>query len=82
MLALAALLAAPALAAADYVPGQLIARFDGQPIARTVDLPPGVSVQAGVDALRANSHVDYAVPNYIARASGVPNDPGTVPPAG
>ena len=81
LLALAALPAAPALAAADYVPGQLIARFDGQPIARTVDLPPGVSVHAGVDALRANSHVDYAVPNYIATASSLPNDPGTVPPA-
>jgi serine protease len=82
MLALAALPAAPALAADDYAPGQLIARFDGQRFGRAVDLPEGVGVRAGVAALRSNPNVAYAAPNYIATASGLPNDPGTVPPAG
>ena len=82
LLALAALPAAPALGAGDYVPGQLMARFDGERAGRAFDLPAGVSVRAGVAALRANPNVDYAVPNYIATASGLPNDPGTVPPVG
>ena len=58
LLALAALPAAPALGAGEYVPGQFMARFDGERAGRAFDLPAGVSVRAGVAALRANPHVD------------------------
>ncbi len=71
----------PALAP-EFVPGQLIARFDGQRFGRTVRLPHSVGVHAAIAALRSNPEVAYAVPNYVATASGLPNDPGTVPPAG
>ena len=66
----------------DFAPGELIARFDGQRFGRMIRLPHGVGVRAAIAALRSNPDVAYAVPNYIATASGLPNDPGTVPPAG
>jgi serine protease len=86
---LAALLAA--LPAADagaaqkpqrFAGGELVARFDGQPSGGTVRLPPGVGVREAVTALRENPEISYAHPNYIATASALPNDPGTIPPAG
>jgi serine protease len=61
-----------------YVPGQLLVRFDGGG-EKLVDLPQGVDVGSAQQALDANPAVDYAVPNYIAHASAIPNDPG---PAG
>ena len=92
MLALAALPAALALAPAAsaqsadrapaYAPGELVARFQDQPAGRAIRLPQGVGVREAVRALRANPRVDYAVPNYIATASGLPNDSGAVTPAG
>jgi serine protease len=69
-------------AAPSFAPGELVARFDGQRFGRPVHLPPGVGVRQAVRALRSNPDVVYAVPNYIATASSLPNDPGTVPPAG
>jgi serine protease len=82
--ALAALAAMPAAAigAPDFVPGQVVTRFDGQPTGAAVDLPAGVSVREAAAALRTNPAVKYAVPNYIATASSLPDDPGTVPPGG
>lgn len=73
---------APNVAAApNFVAGQVVARFDGQGVGRALPLPAGVGVLRAVRALRSNPHVKYAVPNYIATASAIPNDPGTVPPA-
>jgi serine protease len=59
----------------DFVPGELLVRFDtgGE---RLVELPEGVEVGDAVAALRSNRGVAYANPNYLARASSVPNDPG------
>lgn len=73
--------AAPAARAetASYVPGEVLVHYRGQPGERELKLPVGVTVSEAVDALRANSRVDYANPNYIVRAAvacGPPNDPG------
>lgn len=48
------------------------------PNARVVRLQRGVSVSAALRKLRRQSGVAYAVPNYIAHASGswIPDDPG------
>ena len=70
--------AADAPSHASYVPGQLLVRFDGGR-EQVLDLPQGASLPAAEQALDTNPAVDYAVPNYVAHASGIPNDPG---PAG
>jgi serine protease len=75
--------AQPAAASPDFVPGEVVVRFEGEGPGEAVELPQGVAVGTAAAALRANPRVAYAVPNYIATASAfVPNDPGTVPPAG
>ena len=61
-----------------YVPGELLVRFDGG-AERVLQLPPGADLPTAEQALAANPAVAYAVPNYVAHASGIPNDPG---PAG
>jgi serine protease len=81
--ALAAAPAAPASAPADppaFVPGELLVGFESGR-ERVLELPDSVGVGEAAAALRANGAVAYAVPNYIARASTAPNDPGlgTVP---
>lgn len=84
LLAAALLAAAPAAAVAahpGFAPGEVVVRMDGQRAGGAVELPPSVSVGEAVGALRSNPRVDYAVPNHIATASGVPNDPGTAPPS-
>jgi serine protease len=63
---------------APYVPGELLVKFDGGG-ERVLQLPQGVSLSTAEQALVANPAVAYAVPNYIAHASAIPNDPG---PAG
>ena len=60
---------------AGYVPGQLLVRFDGGH-ERLLKLPAGVDVPTAERALEANPAVDYAVPNYVAHTSSVPDDPG------
>lgn len=57
------------------VPGELLVRYDRGP-ERVLELPPAVSPGEAAAALRANPTVAYAVPNYIAHTSMVPNDPG------
>ncbi len=69
------------VAAPDFAPGEVVTQFDGQRFGRAVRLPPRIGVHAAVRALRSNPHVHYAVPNYIATASSLPDDPGTVRPA-
>ena len=74
--------AATALAPAHgFAPRQLLVKFEGQRVGRVLPLPPGASVRRAAKALRANPHVVYAMPNYIATASATsepldPNDPG------
>ena len=70
---LALLAAAPAQAAPAYVPGEVLVRHDGE--TKAVPVPAGATVRDTVSELRADPDVAYAVPNYIARASFVPNDP-------
>lgn len=80
-LALAAVAAgAPSAAAQDlsptaHVPGELLVRFEGGS-EKLVRLPEGVGLAAAREALAANPKVSYALPNYIAHASVIPNDPG------
>jgi serine protease len=72
---------APASAAGEaasgeaYVPGELLVRFESG-AERLIELPAGVAVEEAADALAGNASVDYALPNYVAHASSVPNDPG------
>ncbi len=70
---LALVMAAPASAAPAYVPGEVLVRQDGE--TKAVDVPAGQTVSETVRELRADPDVAHVVPNYIARASFVPNDP-------
>jgi serine protease len=67
--------AADAPAHPGYVASQLLVRFDGGG-EHLLKLPPGVDVPTAERALDANPGVDYAVPNYLAHTSSVPDDPG------
>jgi serine protease len=60
-----------------FVPGELLVRFDGG-AEHLIKLPSGVDVSVAERALDANPAVAYAVPNYVAHASVIPNDPGPV----
>src|SRR3954453_23702852 len=71
----AAFMAAGAQADTAYVPGELLVKFDGG-AERVLQLPQGIDVSTAEQALAANPAVAYAVPNYIAHASAIPNDPG------
>lgn len=92
-IAVLAILAATATAAAapnavaparEFAPRQLVVKFAGERHGHAVAVAPGVGVRRAARALRLNSHVAYAEPNYIATASalggplGIPNDPGTL----
>jgi serine protease len=81
VLAAAAISAAGASAAGaappPHVAGELLVKFDGGP-EQVLELPQGVGVSSAKQALAANPAVAYAVPNYIAHASAIPNDPGPV----
>lgn len=74
-------LAAPPAAASGlpYAPDEVLARFKGQHLERSVKLPPDVTVRQAVRYLRANPKVAYANPDYLARASDLwnPVDPGS-----
>jgi serine protease len=69
--------AAPAQASEPpaFVPGELLVKFDGG-AERVLELPPSVGTGEAAAALRENPAVAYAVRNYVARKSLVPNDPG------
>ena len=62
-------------------PGELLVSFDGG-AERVLDLPQGVGVSTAQQALAANPAVAYAVPNYIAHASGHPQRSRAVRHAG
>ncbi|HEX4717971.1 MAG TPA: S8 family serine peptidase [Thermoleophilaceae bacterium] len=83
--AVAALLmaAAPSASAADYVNGEVLVAHDasassaGSSAAHVVRTRPGETVHEAIARLRKDHGVRYAVPNYVAHASGfIPNDPG------
>lgn len=73
--------AADAPAHAPYVAGQLLVRFEGGG-EKLVKLPEGVSVASAEQALQDKPGVEYALPNYVAHASAIPNDPGSAGFAG
>jgi serine protease len=76
-LVLAACLAGAAPAsAAEFVPGEVIVRPEGDRPAEVVQLDAGETVREAVTDLREDPGVRYAVPNYKARASVIWNDPG------
>jgi serine protease len=81
-LALGALVAlltpATSAAAADYVPGEVVVKYEDGGSARVHQIKDGDSVRETIAELRRKPGVKYAVPNHIARASQtfVPNDPG------
>jgi serine protease len=82
--ALAASAPAPASPTGDvpaFVPGEVLVGLEGGG-ERVVKLPEDVGVGEAAAALRDDPSVAYAVPNYIARASAVPNDPGLGSAAG
>ena len=93
VLALAAV--APAAGAAEFVPGEVIVRYAPgaraasaasaevvAPRTRVVRTRPGQSVAEKAEALRRRPGVLSATPNYVARASYIPNDPGIGTTAG
>lgn len=64
----------------NFVPGEVVVRFEGEALPETVALPAEVGVREATRTLNGNPAIDYAEPNFIATASVWPNDPGTVPP--
>jgi serine protease len=69
--------------AREFVPRQLLVKFEGQRLGRAVSLAPGAGVRRTARALRRNPRVVYAEPNYIATASATPapfdpSDSGTL----
>ena len=87
--AAAVALFAPAAQAADYVPGEVVVRYAQGvggigagasvvgPRTRVVKLRDGSTVTEAVTRLQRRRGVVSATPNYIARASLVPDDPGS-----
>jgi serine protease len=73
-------LLAPSAGAADYVPDEVIVRHASEqgPVARVVQVRGGGTVGETIARLRERPGVLSATPNYIARASFVPDDPGRV----
>src|SRR5215207_8955781 len=69
---------APGASAAEYVSDEVIVRHASEsgPVMRVVRVRHGTTVGETIAALRRRPDVLSATPNYIARASLVPNDPG------
>jgi serine protease len=70
--------AAPAVAA-DYVPGEVVVKYEGGERAQVHRIRDGDSVRRTIAELRDDPGVKYAVPNHIARAAQtapfIPDDP-------
>ena len=71
----ACLVAAPSASAADFVPGELIVKREGA-AAKRVEIGDGDAVREKAAEVAKKPGVEYAKPNYIARVSFRPNDPG------
>src|SRR5919108_101176 len=78
--AVATTLLAPAAEAARYVPDEVVVRYGpaSSPTARVVHVAAGSTVAETAARLRRRPGVLSATPNFIARASFIPNDPGRV----
>ena len=63
--------------AASYVPGELVVGAENGPD-RVVELEPGQDLADAIDQLERRPGVEYAVPNWIARAALAPLDVGSV----
>lgn len=64
------------MAAPEYVPGEVIVRYEDEASSRAVGVDEGQTVHEAIGDLSERPDVAYAVPNYIAHASDyVPNDP-------
>src|SRR5215216_7281199 len=76
--AAATTLFAPAAEAARYVPGEVVVRYApaSSPTTRVVRVSEGSTVAETAARLRRRPGVLSATPNFIARASFLPNDPG------
>jgi serine protease len=77
-LALITLAAAPSAGASEYVPGEVIVKYKDGTRSKVVPVK-GESVSEAAAELAADPNIEYAVPNYVARAAGgqlFPNDPG------
>jgi serine protease len=74
--AVATALLVPAAGAADYVPDEVVVRYASEPTARVVKVPDGGTVPETAKRLRRRADVLSATPNFIARASFIPDDPG------
>src|SRR3954453_22863014 len=75
--------AATGIAAAHgFAAGHVVVKLDSERRGRTLSLPAGASVRKAAATLRANPHVAYAVPDYVATASAdpfvPPDDSGTL----
>jgi serine protease len=86
LLVLCAVLALPGAGFAEdqprtetYVPGEVVVRAEGGGAAKLIEISDGESVRETVSELRRDPSIDYAVPNYVARASAFPGDPATMP---
>jgi serine protease len=62
-----------------YVPGEVVVRYSGDQGPERLQTANGESVRETVSDLRRDPRVDYAVPNYIARASAFPSDAASAP---
>lgn len=75
-LAALAFTATPAAAAPEYVPDEVIVRYEDETQSEAIAVDGGETVEEAIDDLSERKDVAYAVPNYIARASDyTPNDP-------
>jgi serine protease len=72
-------LAAEGLRTQAYVPGEVLVRHDGGGGPKLIEVRDGESVRETVSELRRDPSVDYAVPNYVARASAFPTDAASAP---
>jgi len=62
-----------------YVPGEVVVRHEGDHGARVVAVHEGDSVREAAAELRHDPTVDYAVPNFVARAAAFPRDAASGP---
>lgn len=55
--------------ARGFVPRQVIVKYTGEDHSRTIGIPRGVGVRNAAARLERDPRVEYAAPNFIARAS-------------
>ncbi len=64
----------------EYVQGQVLVQFEGEPTPQAIDIPATADEERVAAALEHQAGIESASPNYVARVSGwIPNDPGLNP---